>query len=176
MAEKIAIIGVGNLAHKMLPTLAPSQLDPVWERAERLAAEVRWLTAKCGLLRDACRTMLATAPRAFPVTTQQSELLAVVDQPPAQLLETMQQSIAPPGPRPIDLTDEEIDAAAVSSARRLSELADQRAALRTLYLSLVEELYPSAPLTEEDVRQLMAEPIGPSIEQIVAELEREAAP
>lgn len=150
--------------------------DPVWERAERLAAEARWLAAKCELLRDTCRTLLATAPKPFPVTPRQSELLAVPSQPPERLLETMRETMIPTGPRPVHLTDEVIESAAMVSARLVNELSGQRTELRTLYLALFEELCPSDPLTEEDVRQLMAEPIGPSIEQIVAELEREAAP
>jgi len=146
-----------------------------WERAVRVAAEAHWLAAKCGLLRDACRTLLAAAPKTFVVTPRQSELLAVPSRPPEQLLEAMRESTAPPGPRPANLTDEAVEAEAMASARLVGELSDQRAELRSLYLALVEELYPSNPLTEEDVRRLMAEPIGPSIEQIVAEVEREIA-
>ena len=176
MAKEIPSSGTGLIGQPPLAAVSANRSDPVWERAERLAAEARWLTSKCGLLRDACRTMLAAAPKAFPLTSRQSEWLAMPGQSPIQLLEAMHESLTSSAPRPANLTNEEIESAAATSAQLVSELSVQRAELRTLYLSLFEELYPSDPLTEEDIRRLMTEPIGPSIEQIVEEFERETAP
>lgn len=163
------------------PESIPAGADLAY-RVTALDRQRRWLELKCEDLRRSCRELFGVLNGHSPLSPAEVADLQT-DRPHRPLGEVfadfrLLREEAGRMVQPTGEPDGVLAARAVELAEAVTGLRRRRAELRRMYLVMSDAAVPVEPLTDDEVVELMRAadgPAGPSILDIVAEVEAELA-
>jgi hypothetical protein len=178
--------GAGTPGANGVPASDPTHsLAGLWARVVELEREARYLSAKCDHLRHSCRSLISTVGSPGPLTDEQVSSIRT-EIPQRSQADAVEEFIRLKEERAAGLPPLPDRATAEALSRRRSELepevarlATRHEELRRAYLALAEAFEPFRPLTAAEVEEMLRAadgPPGPSILDIIKEVERELRP